>query len=124
MSVTQRKKKPAKKTAGKRTVPSIVEALVTQGTKPSMPEYLKPMLCEKREKAFNGENWIFELKFDGYRIIAYLDQGKVTLYSRELQNYTQRYSRAVDILASLEVNAIIDGEMIALNSEGKPDFSE
>src|SRR5436190_23269482 len=98
MFVTQRKKKPATKAAGKKALSSNVESLIRQGTKSSIPEYLKPMLCEKREKPFDGENWIYELKFDGYRIVSHLNNGKVTLYSREIQNYTQRYSLAVDIL--------------------------
>jgi bifunctional non-homologous end joining protein LigD len=124
MSVTRKSRKRIFKTANRKALPESLVSLIRQGTKSPMPKHIKPMLCEKREKPFDGEQWIYELKLDGYRIISRLNKGKVILYSSEQQNYTNRYSAAVDILTSLKFDAIMDGEMIALNQEGKPDLSE
>jgi bifunctional non-homologous end joining protein LigD len=76
----------------------------------------------KKGTAFDGENWIYELKFDGYRIISHLNKGNVTLYSRELKNYTGRYAIVVDILNSLRFDAVIDSEMVALIKKENPIF--
>src|SRR4051812_680350 len=124
MSVAPKSRKKISKTAKTKALPEKVISLIAQGSKAAMPQHLKPMLCEKREKPFDGENWIYELKLDGYRIIAHLNKGNVALYSREQQNYTSRYTAAVDILRGLKVDALIDGEMVALNEQGQPDFSE
>jgi bifunctional non-homologous end joining protein LigD len=123
MSVT-RTEKGASKRAARKALPDDVLNLIKQGTKAPMPQHLKPMLCEKKEQPFDGEDWIYELKLDGYRIISNVNKGKVTLYSREAQNYTARYPIVVDSLSSLKYAAVIDGEMVALNKEGKPDFAE
>src|SRR4030095_10838024 len=123
MSVT-RARKGASKRAARNVLPTDLLDLIKQGIRTPMPQHLKPMLCEKKEQPFDGENWVYELKFDGYRIISNVNKGKVNLYSRELQNYTGRYAIVVEILNSLKFDAVINGEMVALNKEGKPDFSE
>jgi len=65
---------------------------------------------------------VYEIKWDGYRIIAHVQDGKVKLYSRGGQDYTSRYPAVVEELSGLK-DCVIDGEIVVLDEDGKPDFS-
>lgn len=88
-----------------------------------MPDVIEPMLCTRSDKPFDGEDWIFELKWDGYRIVTFKNKAVIKLQSRNDQNYTSRYPIIVKEIKKLKHNVVIDGEVVALNEEGKPDFS-
>ena len=64
----------------------------------AFPSYIKPMLATLTKEPFNNPDWIFEVKWDGYRVIAYLNKGVVKLLSRAGQNYTKSYPLIVDDL--------------------------
>jgi bifunctional non-homologous end joining protein LigD len=81
---------------------------------------IKPMLAKLTDKPFNRDGWLFEIKWDGYRAIADVNKGKVELYSRRGLNFT-KYKPVLDALKKLKVNAVFDGEIVALK-DGKPDF--
>ena len=87
-----------------------------------MPGPVKPMLATLVNEAFNDKEWIFEIKWDGYRALAYLDSGKASLLSRNLISFSDRYTPVINALEELNVNAIFDGEIIAINPEGMADF--
>ncbi|HVY12018.1 MAG TPA: non-homologous end-joining DNA ligase [Alphaproteobacteria bacterium] len=68
-----------------------------------------------------GDDWIHEIKFDGYRMQAHIENGAVRLLTRGGHDWTKRYRRVADELATLKVeNAILDGEMTVLNTDGTP----
>jgi bifunctional non-homologous end joining protein LigD len=96
---------------------------IKKGDKTPMPQNIKPMLCTRIYEPFNNEAWVYELKLDGYRIVAQVKQGEVILRTRELQDYTYRYPPVVAVLQSLGHNVILDGEVVALDKNQKPDFS-
>ncbi len=87
-----------------------------------MPHAIKPMLALAAEKPFDREGWIFEIKWDGYRAIAEIRDGKVRLYSRNLIGFNERYPAIVDTLKKLPGRMILDGEIVALDRQGKPQF--
>ncbi len=64
----------------------------TFGKKKAMPHDIKPMLCRLVEEPFNDPEWLFEIKWDGYRAIAEVNQSKVKLYSRNLQSFNSLFS--------------------------------
>jgi DNA ligase D-like protein (predicted ligase) len=70
-----------------------------------------------------GEPWTYELKLDGYRLIAVKSAGKVILYSRRGIDLTRRFGYVADALATLPDETVIDGEVVALDEEGKPNFN-
>lgn len=71
-----------------------------------------------------GPEWVHEVKFDGYRTLTVVDAGKVTMYSRSGLDWTAKYQALADRLHELEVdNAILDGEIVALNEHGASSFS-
>ncbi len=89
-----------------------------------LEEFIEPMLASLGDEAFDNKGWIFELKWDGYRAIAELDKKKVKLYSRNGLSFNERYPALVNELQKLNLRAIIDGEVMVFNEEGRPDFQK
>lgn len=88
----------------------------------SMPEHIDPMLCTLVKDPVENEAYIFELKWDGYRILSRVENGEVRMNSRSGLDYTSKYPLIAEALKSLGHDVMIDGEVIVLNDEGKPDF--
>ena len=82
------------------------------------------MLAESVDKPFDGEDWLFEIKWDGYRAVAFIENGKVRLVSRNQNDLTPRYPELADLPRFIKAkNAILDGEVVALDEEGRASFS-
>ncbi len=96
--------------------------LIKQGKKAAMPESLKPMLCTLVREPFNKEGWLYEVKWDGYRIIAFKNKNKVSLRSRSGIDYSDRYTVVHNALQELKGNFVIDGEVVAFNKDGEVSF--
>jgi bifunctional non-homologous end joining protein LigD len=84
---------------------------------------IPPMLATSDGKPFDSDEWLFEIKYDGYRIIAYLEKGSVRLKTRKNVDYTAKFPLIVDALKKWKVDAIIDGEIVVLNDHGVSDFN-
>lgn len=80
------------------------------------------MLAKETEQPFNDKDWLFEIKWDGYRAIAELKGSEVKLYSRNGSLFNAAYPEVADALANLGLNAIIDGEIVVMDEAGNPDF--
>jgi bifunctional non-homologous end joining protein LigD len=85
-------------------------------------ERIVPMKTEIGEKAFDDPNWIFEIKYDGYRTIANIENGKVDLYSRNGLSFNELYAPIVKQLGKIEHTVILDGEVVVENSRGESHF--
>jgi DNA ligase D-like protein (predicted ligase) len=85
--------------------------------------FIEPMECLPVEKIPQGDVWTYELKLDGYRLIAVKTGGKVTLYSRRGTDLSQRFKYVHSALASLPDETVVDGEIVALDEQGKPNFN-
>jgi bifunctional non-homologous end joining protein LigD len=89
-----------------------------------MPTTIHPMLAESIEKPFDDQDWLFEIKWDGYRAIAFIENGKVRLVSRNQNELTARYPELKDMSEFVKAKtAILDGEVVALDAEGRASFS-
>ncbi|MFL5810730.1 MAG: DNA ligase D, partial [Flavisolibacter sp.] len=84
--------------------------------------FIPPMQATRIEEPFNDPKFIYEIKWDGYRIIAKVEGGKVKLFSRSGLDYTSKYPPIAHALSRLEFDAIIDGEVVVLDEDGKPNF--
>lgn len=93
-----------------------------EGKLSKMPHDVKPMLATLTDKAFDHKDWIFEIKWDGYRAIAEVEEGKVELYSRNLLSFNEDYPSIVKALKELGHNVILDGEVVAIDENGIPSF--
>ncbi len=85
-------------------------------------DLIKPMLATKASEIFNKADWIYELKWDGYRALANVSEGKVDLYSRNGISYKQKFSSIYQNLKSIPHDVILDGEIVALDEDGLPNF--
>ncbi len=89
-----------------------------------MPSAIRPMLATAIDRPFDSPDWLFEIKWDGYRAIAFLNQGKVRLVSRNQNELTHRYPELKDLAEAVTAKtAILDGEVVALDQQGRPSFS-
>jgi bifunctional non-homologous end joining protein LigD len=80
------------------------------------------MQCKSVTALPSGEKWTFEIKFDGYRCIAVKRAREVTLSSRHQKVLNRRFPSVVEGLASLEGDFVLDGELVALDLQGRPSF--
>lgn len=87
-----------------------------------MPQEIKPMLATLVDEPFSNENWLFEIKWDGYRAIAYMDNNYFELLSRNNLSFLEKYSPVADALRALGVNAVLDGEIVAVDEKGLGNF--
>ena len=92
--------------------------------KRSMPTAITPMLATAVEKPFDSPDWLFEIKWDGYRAVAFVNEGKVRLVSRNQNDLTQQFSELQELPHFLNVqSAVLDGEIVALDEQGRSSFS-
>jgi bifunctional non-homologous end joining protein LigD len=81
-----------------------------------------PMLATLVDAPFDKPGWLFEIKWDGYRAIAEIRGGKARLYSRNRKALGDKYPEVQSALGRLGIDAVLDGEIVALDSEGKSSF--
>ena len=90
----------------------------------ALPRFVEPCLGTLTEKAPDSSNWIHEIKFDGYRIQARLERGKVTLLTRRGLDWTDKFPTIAKAIARLPADtALIDGELVSEGSDGISSFS-
>ena len=111
-------------TRGEASVNHISPGPKRLGHKGPMPRTVHPMLATLVDGAFDDPQWLFEIKWDGYRAIAFLERGSVRLVSRNQNDLTAAYPELHSIGASIKAEtAILDGEIVALDELGRPSFS-
>jgi bifunctional non-homologous end joining protein LigD len=89
-----------------------------------MPRYLEPMKATLATKPFRDEDWLFEVKWDGYRVEAVVRDGRVELFTRNGKDAETYFPRLLAPPTWIEAReAIVDGEVVALDEAGRPDFS-
>jgi len=98
---------------------------IKKAKKAALPAFVEPALATLAAKAPKGARWIHEIKFDGYRLQARLERGKVKLLTRSGLDWTAKFGKTVaDALAALPASsALIDGELTVENGAGASDFS-
>jgi bifunctional non-homologous end joining protein LigD len=89
-----------------------------------MPTAIQPMLASIAEDPFDDPNWLFEIKWDGYRVISFIEGGKVKMISRNQNDLGPRYPELSALPKLVNANtAILDGEVVVLDEQGRPSFS-
>src|SRR5947209_12932944 len=85
--------------------------------------FIEPMQCQLVSKLPEGEDWEYEIKWDGYRALAIKDHGEVRIVSRRGNMLNSDFPELVKGCEALEDGLIVDGEIVALDSEGRPSFN-
>lgn len=93
------------------------------GKKSKMPSDVDPMLATLVDKTVEGDEWLYEIKWDGFRCLAYVNEGEVNIRSRNNKNFNEKFYPVHQALAAWNVSAVIDGEIIVVDKKGFPDFS-
>src|SRR5687767_12887202 len=89
----------------------------------AMPEFVSPQLATLVREAPKGTEWLHELKFDGYRLLCFLERGHVRLWTRNQKDWTDKFPDVVKALKTLRVqSAILDSEIVAVDASGRSSF--
>src|SRR4051812_6170911 len=94
--------------------------LTGPGSAETFPDRLPPMHAAVGDAPFVDEDWLSEPKLDGYRMLAFVSGGEVRLVSRRGQDYSHAFPAIVAHLKKLKKACVLDGEMIAFDTSGKP----
>lgn len=100
------------------------EKIVKDAPKQAFYDSLKPMLATLVDKPFDNDDWLYEIKWDGYRAVAFLEESRVELKSRNDKNFSDKFYPIYDALKSLNLKAILDGEIVVVNENGQANFSK
>ncbi|GIZ52362.1 DNA ligase D [Noviherbaspirillum aridicola] len=102
---------------------TLAPAKLTKAVKQPLPETLRPQLATLVEDIPRGADWIYEVKFDGYRMLARVDGAQVTLYTRDGNDWTARLPGVAKAVKALGLgSAWLDGEIVVLDAQGVPSF--
>src|SRR5688500_10884829 len=85
--------------------------------------FIPPMLLLKTDRLPEGRQWLYQLKLDGYRSIAFRSNGRLHLRSRNDNDFANRYPAVLTGLAKLPDETVIDGEVVAFDADGRPSFN-
>jgi bifunctional non-homologous end joining protein LigD len=99
-------------------------ASVKGAVKAAMPGAIHPMLATLTDHAFSGDEWLYEIKWDGYRAIAFIEDAEVRLVSRNQNEMTSLYPELAVLPSQVNAQrAVLDGEIVALDEKGRSSFS-
>jgi bifunctional non-homologous end joining protein LigD len=96
--------------------------ILEKGKPASMPKDIEPMLATLVSEPIEEEGWLYEMKWDGYRAISYINNGTVNICSRNNKSFNKKYYPLHDTLKEWNINAVVDGEIVVVNEDGVPDF--
>jgi len=100
-----------------------IKEILKKAQPASMPKNIEPMLATLVSEPVNEAQWIYEMKWDGYRAVAYIKNNKVDICSRNNKSFNQKFYPLHEALQQWNINAVLDGEIVVVNEQGLPDFS-
>jgi bifunctional non-homologous end joining protein LigD len=114
---------PAKRKGAAKTSPA--KKLERKSRLKVAPQFVPPQLAKLADAPPEGDGWLHEIKFDGYRIIAVVKDGKARLFTRNAKDWTHKYVRVAKAVEAIGLkDAVFDGELVALDETGASAFSK
>jgi bifunctional non-homologous end joining protein LigD len=102
---------------------AVTRAAVHAAVRATDLRFVEPMLCELVERLPAGDDWQYEIKFDGYRALGIRGTTGTRLYSRRGNSLASRFAGVTAALSHLPANTMLDGEVVALDTDGRPSFA-
>lgn len=99
-----------------------VKSILQKASKSTIPTAIKPMLATLVDEPFDDDAWQYEVKWDGYRALAFINKGNVDLLSRNNKSFNDKFYPIYDLLSEWKINAVLDGEILVLNDKGISQF--
>ncbi|MFL5741192.1 MAG: DNA ligase D [Flavisolibacter sp.] len=99
------------------------KSILKKGRRTAMPANIEPMLATLVNEPVEEEGWLYEMKWDGYRALAYLRGKQADLCSRNNKSFNEKFYPLHESLRQWNIQAVIDGEIVVVNEQGIPDFS-
>ncbi|MBC7743590.1 MAG: DNA ligase D [Flavobacterium sp.] len=99
-----------------------VSAFLKLAIKSTIPTGIKPMLATLADTPFDDPDWVYEVKWDGYRSLAYVNNGDAELVSRNNKSFNEKFYPILQILKKWKINMVIDGEIMVMNDKGISNF--
>ena len=90
---------------------------------PAKIRFIEPMYTLSVQKLLEGKEWLYEVKFDGYRCLAGRNSTKVTLWSRRQNLFNEQFPHIARACERLRTDTLLDGEIVALDSNGRISFN-
>lgn len=113
----------AEKHVGK-SAPAKTIGSIRNGKAKKMKSFIEPMLASVAKTPFDDKEWLFEIKWDGYRAVADIEEGEVKFYSRNGIDFSERFPAIATALTKIKHNVVLDGEVVLLNDKNLPDFQK
>jgi bifunctional non-homologous end joining protein LigD len=99
-----------------------ISSILSKGRKAQFPSDIKPMLATLVDNPVDEPGWMYEVKWDGYRTIGYVNEGAAELRSRNNKSFDEKFYPVFEALKKSGLNTVVDGEIVVLNDKGVPDF--
>jgi len=99
-----------------------VADILAKAPKAKIPTGIKPMLATLVDEPFDDPDWVYEVKWDGYRALAFVNKGEVELLSRNNKTFNEKFYPIHKVLQDWKINAVLDGEILVLNNKGISNF--
>jgi len=99
-------------------------ASIRHGKAKKLSTFIKPMLATITKTPFDDKDWIYEIKWDGYRAMAEIEKDEIRFYSRNGIDFSERFPAIYQALKKIKHEAILDGEIVLLNEKNLPDFQK
>ncbi|MDQ3396012.1 MAG: non-homologous end-joining DNA ligase, partial [Bacteroidota bacterium] len=119
---TTSKKEATIKKAEKKPAEPDQKVVQVDAPKVNFPQKIKPMLAKLIDNPFDDPDYIYEIKWDGYRAIAGIQGNEVSLYSRNGLSFNEKYPSLIKYLGQVTQEVVLDGEVVVLNSSGHANF--
>ncbi|MBL0745098.1 DNA ligase D [Chryseolinea lacunae] len=95
-----------------------------RSAKEKLTHFITPMLAQTKDKAFDDDGWLFEVKWDGYRAVAEVSKKEIKLYSRNGLSFLKLYEPVAKALEKIKDDVVLDGEIVVLDDNNKPSFQK
>ena len=124
-SAKKKTEKDLKETKAAETIADTdIVSLLKQAPKAKIPKGIKPMLATLVDAPFDDPDWQYEVKWDGYRALAFLNKGEVEIFSRNNKSFNEKFYPIHKVLQEAGINAVLDGEILVLDEKGRSNFGD